>query len=416
MQYLFALTLLFAPLYAVRFTLWGVPTNVLMLWVFCVLLAGVGWVVVTKRVRHCLQWLGTELRTIQSGLVLLFLLSGVASLFVGGVSEDKLGQLLVLFLQPIGMYFLVRYYAYATNLQLEVGSLLSKASLLFVCVCGVYAIIQYTTLLGVPEAWWGNAVEPKRALTFFLHPNFYALFVTPLLAYLLPQILKFQIPNNKSQANSKTQILNIRLALPSTLYPLLSWLLGVVGLFLSLSRGGWVGLAAAVVVFVLVAGNRKVLVAAGAAFLIMIAVVFTVPNFRYRVLLPFQGEKSSVARFSLWNTGWEMVKDSPVLGKGLLGFSTNWDAYNTDPNLQRYPAPHNIFLNFWVDTGLLGLVSFVGMLGLLIWRGLQKGVDTVGFKRGLALAFVTLLVHGLVDIPYLKNDLAIVFWLLVSII
>lgn len=414
MQYLFALTLLFAPLYAVRFTLWGVPTNVLMLWVFCVLLGGVGWVIGTKRVRHFLRWLGAELRTTQSGLALLFLLSGMLSVFVGGVSEDKLGQLLVLFLQPIGMYFLVRYYSHATNLQLEIGKLLAQASLLFVAVCGVYAIIQYTTLIGVPEAWWGNAVEPKRALAFFLHPNFYALFVTPLLAFLMPVLSTEYLVLRKVAAEQERKfpkLITKHLALSTVL-----WLLGVVGLFLSLSRGGWLGLAAAVVVFVLVAGNRKVLVGAGAAFLIMIAVVFAVPNFRYRVLLPFQGEKSSVARFSLWNTGWEMVKDSPVLGKGLLGFSTNWDAYNTDPNLQRYPAPHNIFLNFWVDTGLLGLVSFVGMLGLLIWRGVQKGVDTVGFQRGLALALVALLVHGLVDIPYLKNDLAIVFWLLVSII
>lgn len=411
MHYLFALTLLVAPLYAVRFNLLGFPTNVLMLWVFFVLLVGVGWIVTTKRIGRFVQWLGQELRTSQGVLVGLFLLSGVISLFVGGLSQDKLGQFLVLFLQPITLFILIRFWVFSTGWKLEFGNSLASAALLFVAVCGLYAIVQYTTLLGVPPAWWGNSVEPKRALAFFLHPNFYALFVTPLLAFLVPVlsaqylVLKGATPDGD---RAFPRLSTKHLALSTAL-----WVLGAVGLLLSLSRGGWLGLAAAAGVFLLVAANRTLLKAVLAIVIVIVIVVSAVPNFRYRILLPFHGEKSSVARFSLWYTGWKMVEDAPVLGKGLLGFSNNWDAYNTDKNLQHYPAPHNIFLNFWIDTGLLGVLSFMGLLALVLWRGVKA---KRGYQLALALAGVAILVHGLVDIPYLKNDLALVFWILLTLV
>ncbi|MBP9686267.1 MAG: O-antigen ligase family protein [Candidatus Doudnabacteria bacterium] len=410
MQYLFALTLLVAPLYAVRFDLLGFTTNVCMLWVFFVLLVGAGWVVTTKRTSQFVQWLGQELRTPQGILAGMFLLSGVISLFVGGLSQDKLGQFLVLFLQPVALFILMRFWVFIKNWKLEIGNSLASAALFFVALCGLYAIIQYTTLLGVPSAWWGNSVEPKRALALFLHPNFYALFVTPLLAFLVP-VISGQWTVDREDLKS---VFGFNLFTRYyALYTTAGWLLGVVGLLLSLSRGGWLGLAAAVGVFLLVAANRKLLKAALVIVMVMMVVVSAVPNFRYRVLLPFHGEKSSVARFSLWHTGWEMVQDSPLLGKGLLGFSNNWDRYNTDPNLQRYPAPHNIFLNFWIDTGLLGMVSFLGLLVLALWRGIKA---KKGYQLGLALACIAMLIHGLVDIPYFKNDLALVFWLLLAVL
>lgn len=400
MQYLLALTLLLAPTYAVRFNLLGLPANFLMAWLFLLWLFFFAWIVFTHRVSEFINWLRSELGTWHVTLGTIFLLAGTTSLFVGGLSQEKLGQFIVLFLQPIGTFMIVRFLVFVRNWKLEIGNLLTQAALLFVSVAGLYAIIQYLTLWGVPTAWWGNAQEPKRAVAFFLHPNFYALFITPLLAFLIPTTARLPV---------KDKELKIADWLPAA-----AWLLGAVGLLLSLSRGGWLGLAAALCMYVLVAGNRKLVARMVAVGVVAILIIAVVPNFRYRVLLPFQGEKSSVARFSLWRTGWHMVEDSPILGKGLLGFSNNWATYNTDPGLEHYPAPHNIVLNFWVDTGLLGLISFFGLIILALKRGWQNRKNQ--FALGLALACVVLVVHGLVDIPYFKNDLALLFWVLYSFI
>ena len=407
MQYLLALTLLLAPTYVVRFSLFGRPTNLLMVWIFLLWVIFILWIVFGKRLPSLFHWLRTELKLPQAILALAFLLAGVISLFVGGISEEKLGQFIVLFIQPIGTFFITWYVWSSSNQGLMLRGLLIRAVLIFIAVSGLYAIIQYFTLLGVPVAWWGNAQEPKRAVAFFLHPNFYALFITPLLAFVLPVV------NDQWLAIRK----ELRSELLTTHYSLLTtvaWLLGAIGLLLSLSRGGWLGLAVAVGLYILVAGNRKIIKSALVAGALVILIVVAVPNFRYRVLLPFRGEKSIVARFSLWNTGWKMVKDNPVLGKGLLGFSNNWDKYNTDPGLQHYPGPHNIFLNFWVDTGLLGLISFFGLIALALKRSWQKRKTSLAL--GLTLACVALVVHGLVDIPYFKNDLALVFWLLYAFV
>lgn len=194
---------------------------------------------------------------------------------------------------------------------------------------------------------------------------------------------------------------------------MVAWLLGAVGLLLSLSRGGWLGLLVAIGVFVVFKASKKLLIGSIVAGVIGLLIIMAVPNFRYRVLLPFYGEKSTVARFSLWDTGWKMIKDNPVAGKGLMGFGNNWYGYNTDPGLDHYNFPHNIVLNFWVDTGLLGVVSMIGIFLYGIFRGIKYRSNL--YALGFALALIAIFVHGLIDIPYFKNDLALMFWMLWSL-
>jgi O-antigen ligase len=400
MHYLFALTLLLAPIYALRFNLFGLPLNGLMVWLAFLWLVCAAWLLAAKRVFHFAAWLWHEVQTPPFLCAALFFVSGIVSLFTSGVSVEKLGQFIVLFLQPLGTFVLFRYVLCARGTGKKAQDLFVHAGLIFLAVSGFYAVVQYFTLWGVPPAWWGNSAEPKRALSFFLHPNFYALFIAPLLAFLLPSVGKSVLGKGVRRIEQ--------------LYPLTAWLLGALGLFFSLSRGGWLGLAAAIFVYLCVVGNKRLMQWAFAGAVVAVLVVGVVPNFRYRVLLPFMGEKSSAARLSLWYTGWKMIEDSPIEGKGLLGFSRNWCAYNTDPGLSEYPAPHNIFLNFWIETGLLGLLSFSALIALALWRGLRRIAGVFGL--GLALACVAMLLHGMIDIPYLKNDLALLFWLLYAFI
>jgi O-antigen ligase len=131
------------------------------------------------------------------------------------------------------------------------------------------------------------------------------------------------------------------------------------------------------------------------------------------VLLPFHGEKSSLARVSLWDTGSKMISDSPIFGKGISGFANNWYGYNTDPNLDHYNFPHNILLNFWIDLGLLGVAGFAAIIAWSIWQGIVRRRNPAALA--LLLFMVALVVHGLIDIPYLKNDLALVFWMVLGL-
>lgn len=399
MSFLFASLIILAPLYVWRFSIsfFGIslPTNFLMIANFLVIAVALVMVFrqgafsgeIKEKIKKVFANLGKPL----SVVIGLFVAASLISLFAFGFNMEKLAQWLVLYAQPIAIFFLIRFF----DPEGKWNERFKIAAYIFVGLAGALALVQYFTLMYLPPVWWGNANEPKRAIAFFAHANAFGLFMTPLLAWLIPDAIQ--------KLRDRANLIFAGL-----------WVLGAVGMFLSLSRGAWLGLFAAAAVYALVAANKKVILGFGLAVLILAGVIAAVPNLRYRVMLPFQGEKSTVARFSLWDTAGKMIKDSPVLGKGVNGFSDNWDKYNTDPGLEHYNFPHNIFLNFWVDLGLLGLVSMMGILTLSVARGfVQRRNGKLAFS--MLLFIVAMVVHGLIDIPYLKNDLALIFWIVLAL-
>jgi len=72
-----------------------------------------------------------------------------------------------------------------------------------------------------------------------------------------------------------------------------------------------------------------------------------------------------------------------------------------------------------VELGLLGLLAFLYVfvrLGVSAWRALSPAS---GFEKallwGVVGTVVTWAVHGIVDSPYWKNDMAVEFWLVMAI-
>lgn len=85
-------------------------------------------------------------------------------------------------------------------------------------------------------------------------------------------------------------------------------------------------------------------------------------------------------RISWWQSSIEIVNDYPVFG---TGFSTFKDIYNQyrrsdyvlQDNIQNKITPesaHNEFINTWVTTGLMGLISFLLMIAFAIFPLLRK--------------------------------------------
>ena len=70
-----------------------------------------------------------------------------------------------------------------------------------------------------------------------------------------------------------------------------------------------------------------------------------------------------------------------------------------------------------MDLGLLGLVSMIAVLGLSMARAVKQWrtgrTNTVAL--GILLFLVAMVAHGLIDIPYLKNDLALIFWIVLAL-
>lgn len=391
---LYALELLFAlaPSYVIQFAIGGLRLDLLeilniIFWIFCL-------AVLARRKE--LRAFFAYVKNLPWGIVVfgcLFLIAACVSTYVSPTHARALGELTAYFIQPAITFLFAGYILRDEKQKTHFAGFL----LWYVAALSVYGIFQYVTRVGLPSAWWGNANEPKRGISVFAYPNAFALFITPILAYALPLLFGARrVP-----------------ALRGWLYKLLFGI-GVLGLLVTLSRGGWLGLVAAVVVFAAVSMSKNVWKGLGVIALIGIIVFLATPNLRYRVELPFKGEKSTVSRFSLWHTGEKMIKADPILGKGLNGFATDFTAYNTDPNLAPLDYPHNIFLNFWVETGILGLFSFLALCVSVVWLGWKQYRKGSVYGLAAILFLVALFVHGLADAPYFKNDLALVFWIAIA--
>ncbi|MDP2720771.1 MAG: O-antigen ligase family protein [bacterium] len=121
---------------------------------------------------------------------------------------------------------------------------------------------------------------------------------------------------------------------------------------------------------------------------------------------------TAYTRLCIWQATKKMLVARPVFGSGLSGFPKVYPKYAT---CEGYPSqyPHNIFLNFWTELGLFGLLTFLWII-YKYWRVLI-GQPNNFIAIGLLSVVVYIFVHGLVDVPYFKNDLSSEFWVMLAV-
>ena len=86
--------------------------------------------------------------------------------------------------------------------------------------------------------------------------------------------------------------------------------------------------------------------------------------------------------------------------------------------METHPYPHNFYLALWLELGFLGLLVFWGMLVKFfasIFRRIKNNPSSKRFLLAVAGAMIVILIHGLVDTPYFKNDLSVLFWLIIGL-
>ena len=141
--------------------------------------------------------------------------------------------------------------------------------------------------------------------------------------------------------------------------------------------------------------------------------------FRVDYSKPYTEGDTLQIRYFIWAGTVNMLKDHFVFGAGLNGFKTLYsNQYRPVQYQEQFQYPHNILLTFWTEMGILGLFSFllilVNLYSILI-RNLIKSHSSV---LGAALLGVLSywMLHGMVDVPYFKNDLSLEFWVIAALI
>ena len=194
----------------------------------------------------------------------------------------------------------------------------------------------------------------------------------------------------------------------------LAWLAFLLpALTLTLSRGAYFAVAVLAVVAI---ATHRARVPLAAAVVVVTVVLLQVPLVQRKFAGQFDlsdPQTTIRGRLSIFNDTFSMLRDHPIFGNGLGGY--HYVFRGTIPEIY----PHNMWLTFWVEVGLLGMVAFAVIFLGLMYRGWRGFTQAHGFYRallwGVAGSLVLWFAHGLVDSPYWKNDMSAEFWIIAAL-
>lgn len=391
MHYLISLILLLLPAYLIRFSVFGIPSTVLEVLIYAVFLYGlwqarkVGFKPIPLKI-----WIAPVLMTVAL----------IISTIIAPDKRVALGELKGFFIDPFIFLWLIWQFAKKEKLLLLFGSL--SISGLFVAI---HTIVQKIL---------GHVTPDGRVIGIFGYsPNYLALFLMPI-AVLTAGLLftDYRLPRLQNKY--------LRWSVVGLLFALL-----LLAIYFSGSRGGILALVFGIGIFFLAKYwywirerfSSKVIVVVLILVAIYTAWTFIRPNFSAS---PESGRvaSSNNVRFQIWQASWQLgttkgVKNV-ILGVGLGNFQNafgeltknraNFPEYITPMAL----TPHNIFLMFWLSTGILGLLSFLGLIIIFIHQALRN--LSAEYTPIILSVFSSIIIYGLVEASIWKNDLSIIFF------
>lgn len=389
MVYLISLILLLLPTYLIRFSVFGVPTTFLEILIYLVFIFGL-----YKAVK-------SGFRKIPLKIILPIALLIIALLISTFISPDKrtaLGELKGFFVDPILVFWLVFQFVKDGDIPKLFWSLIISGS--FVAVHAVtQRILNHTT----PD---GRVVG-----IFGYSPNYIALFLAPITVLLVSYC--FQFVNTR-----KWRLFFLSLVII---------LLNIVAIYFSGSRGGILALGAGIGIFAIIHFWDWIHARLSSQIIIAIVVIMAIYTswvlFRPDLSTPITSGRvatSNNLRWLIWHTSIELGSLHPILGVGLGNYQNAFSGLTK--NRVNYPeyitpqalTPHNIFLMFWLETGISGLIAFLWLIYLFFEEG-RKKIRNPQMAAVFAV-FFSIVVYGLIESSIWKNDLAVLYWVMWGLI
>lgn len=380
MKYWVFLIALALPAYLIRFDIFGIPTTLLEILIYIATIFGL--LNLKKANRIPLNWF------LPIGLLFL---AAILAVFISPEKRAGLGELKAFFIDPLLVWWLAVSYLKKDEIVWPIHGLIG-ASL----IVSSHAIWQKIS---------GFVTSDNRVVGIFGYsPNYLSLFLAPLAIL----IFAWLVEQKKS-----SKIL-------TTVY-CLSFGLSLLALWFSGSRSGLLAVLAGLAFYwvarfwSIIRQKAWLLFLLIGILLLSLAIAWLAfrPDFS---LSPESGKRavsSNNIRWLIWEKSIELGRNHPFVGVGLANFQPAFTKLSQDNgNFQKYVipwahTPHNIFLMFWLSTGLIGLTAFIW----LIVNFFRQTKDPV-----LIASMAGLLLQGLVDTPYFKNDLSLIFWLFLAFV
>jgi O-antigen ligase len=375
------------PLYLVRFKVFGIPTTVLEILIYALFIF---WLV--KEFRFCkFKNLLITNYSLLVAIILIFIGVSLATIFSSDLRTSA-GIWKAWFVDPI-LFFIVLISVIKSEEQIK-----KVLSSLFLSGTAVSIIALGYLILG--------KLDPVgRLQAFYTSPNYLAMYLAPALIIGL-SFLIFRNPKYPFCSAARGRSYNPPIIFKNNDSPLKSqkpyfgFLSGIilllVILFFAHSYGAWLGIIAAIGLglFICLFKSSKKL-----AWAICVLILIILLLLGYFALS--QRQASFDARLIIWQKAWEVFKANPIFGIGPGTFGN-------------YLQPHNIFLAFLLQTGFMGFIGFIWLLAWFFKAGIKnRELRIINITLMSVMAYI--LVHGLVDTTYWKNDLSAVFWIIIGL-
>ena len=143
----------------------------------------------------------------------------------------------------------------------------------------------------------------------------------------------------------------------------------------------------------------------------------------HKQLMPYAISLTSVhARSAMWETGWTIFKEHPVIGNGVNTFFNKFKMARQDADQgKRGSYAHNCYLQMACDSGVIGLFSFLGFVVAVLFRAFRslktvKDPFIYSLILGTGLGLIAFLLHSAVDTNLYSLPMATLFWLSAGIL
>jgi len=421
------------PLYFIRFSFFNIPSTLLEVLIIILFIVWFykNYQSIFLRLKHNLAIRKVSGRYPFDWEIIAWLIISLVAVVTAGLSFKALGIWRAYFFEPALLFIIFVNVFNAKEKIIKIAYALSISAL----VISLIAVFQYLTGWFIPNDFWAQATS-RRATSLFSYPNAVGLYLAPIVFFLAGTLPTFYKQNRKF-----------------FIFIILTILASLLAILFARSEGAIFAIA--------LVGSLSLLIATKKTrqifFVLLIVVIIGLAffnNFRTYVvdrvsLNNFSGQVRKIQ----WRETINMLYQGRLLtGAGLTnyqsavkpfhqeGFFFNQEKLSQAEFVKRinsevdyrlshwqpleiYLYPHNIILNFWSELGLLGVLLFIWLMiryfqiGTRAYALALKDKDLFAWVIfGLLLAMLAIIVHGIVDVPYFKNDLAIMFWLWMALV
>lgn len=406
------------PLYLLRFNILGIPSTLIEA---MILITFTIWLIFKDgaKIKTIFKKTGRTPYPYRFEIMAVLVISWLA-IITAGISNEALGTWKAYFFEPLLLFILIINLLPKEDGRKKIILALAASAL----IVSLLAIYQKISGQFIANPFWA-AEDSRRVVSFFGYPNAVALFLAPMIMIFAGQFLG---------KISKYEKLFFGLSIFSSL----------LAIIFAKSEGALVGLMAGSLIFALFINKKIRLITIILTILSSLFIISYLPLRHFALEKITLNDLSGQIRKQQWIETKKMMLGGRLLsGVGLSNYQkavapyhqegvflnngdSNWlEKIRNSADFRRqmwqpteiYMYPHNILLNFWSELGILGVLLFCWIIAKFLWQSGRLFIkEKEVLALGLSCSMVVIVVHGLVDVPYFKNDLSLIFWISIALL